>query len=277
MTYKSICILIRGIVAESINSSRLMYPSEWRVSKLSRKRCICWIIRSMSPANLRPVTAKSTSEESTAKLEAWDPYYLTSTGTWGPHYLWWSYFLTSKTSFTIASMIWITASRSFLTESNRLSKLFTVFLTYALTISWNLSSSSEARPYSINKWLSKTPAILFPPGWWCSFEWCGRWLVWCNIWVNSIYLRSSLDRCSGSNRCRWLKFWGSTRPPWERAVTLLFYVSKLAKAAAELATTPLAASYKLVNKSLYVCYPPPRLVELVGSPPIALLPEELFY
>lgn len=94
----------------------------------------------ISPPSLSPVTAKSTSLESTAKKLAWDPYCLTPIGTIGPCYL--SCLLGSKTSFTMLSIISMTASRSFLTESSFHSNALTVCLTWTETISWNFSSSS---------------------------------------------------------------------------------------------------------------------------------------
>ena len=121
-------------------SQRLMKPSDFLSSKAKWSLRISRIYVSMSPPSLSPVTAKSTSLESTARKLAYDPYYLTPIGTTGPCYR--SCLLGSKTSLTMHSMISMTASRSFLTESNFHSNALTVCLTCAETISWNFSSSS---------------------------------------------------------------------------------------------------------------------------------------
>ena len=152
--------LIRGTEADSIISQRLMNPSDFLSSrwKYSFRISPMWMF--ISPPSFSPVTARSTSLESTARKLACEPYCLTPTGMVSPCYL--SPRLGSNTSLTRLSIISMTASLSFLTESNFHSKVRTVCLTYTETISWNFSSSSHAAASgcSIACWAEDFEAVL---------------------------------------------------------------------------------------------------------------------
>lgn len=118
---------IRGTDADSMISLRLMNPSDFLSSRWKKSFRISemWVL--MSPPSLSPVTARSTSLESTARKLACEPYCLTPIGIVSPCYL--SARFGSKTSLTRLSMMSMTASRSLRTESSFHSKVRTVCLT----------------------------------------------------------------------------------------------------------------------------------------------------
>ena len=133
--YRSITSLMRGTVADSISSICVMYPCFFKeISSLKRRR-ISRSCTSLSPPILSPVTAKSTSEESTASELACDPYCLIPTGTITCFDLLCDVCCLGSNNYcTIFWMRTMTDSRSLCTDSSLCSKRSTSLWTSRETI-----------------------------------------------------------------------------------------------------------------------------------------------
>ena len=79
--YRLIDNFIKGTVALSMKSICPMNPDDFNFTSSLYRRRISRTWLTLSPPIFKPVTAKSTSLESTARKLAWDPYYLSPTGT----------------------------------------------------------------------------------------------------------------------------------------------------------------------------------------------------